>query len=364
MGLTLRELAETIGGRVKGDGDLYITRVAPIQTAGEGEITFLSNPKYAPYVRTTRASAIIVSPEMEKLDRNLLITPNPYLAFARALKVLMQRPAERRTGIHPSAVVGSEVRLGKDVFVGPCAVIADGAVLGDRVSIMPGAYVGPRASIGDDTVIHPNAVIYHEVRVGRRCVIHSGAVIGSDGFGWVPDGERYVAIPQVGTTVIGDDVSIGAGSIINRGALGDTVVGSGTKIDSLVIISHNVEVGENCLFVSQVGVSGSVKIGNHVTVGGQAGITGHLKIGDNVQIGAQAGVTHDLAPNKTYLGAPARPIQEMRRTIAAFTRLPELREDIRQVRKSMKRITAMLERDVRAMTDGEEKKASPPDSSE
>jgi len=358
MGLTLQELAEKIGGRVKGDGGLFITRVAPIQTAGDGEITFLSNPKYAPYVSTTRASAIIVSPEMEKLDRNLLIAPNPYLAFARAVKVLMERPVSRKPAIHPSAVIGSGVQLGKDVSIGPFAVISDCAVLGDRVTVMAGAYVGEGATIGEDTIIHPNAVIYREVRIGRRCVIHSGAVIGSDGFGWVPDGQRYVAIPQVGTTVIGDDVSVGACSIINRGALGDTVVGNGTKIDSLVIISHNVEVGEHCLFVSQVGVSGSVKIGHHVTIGGQAGISGHLKIGDNVQIGAQAGVTHDLAPNKTYLGAPARPIQEMRRTIAAFTKLPELREDIRQVRKSMKRISALLERDMKAMRRDKENKPS------
>ena len=350
MGLKLRELAERLGGRLRGDGEVEIVGVGPIETAGPGEITFLANPKYVSHASETKASALIVSPQMGELKGNLLISTNPYLAFARAVGLLVDTKRARRPGIHLTAVIADDVSLGKDVEIGAHVVIEEGAVIGDGVRLMANAYVGPGVRIGKDTVVHPNASVYREVKVGRGCIIHSGVVLGSDGFGWAPNGRHYEGIPQVGTTVIGDDVSIGAGSVINRGGLGDTTIGSGTKVDSLVIISHNVEVGEDCLFVSQVGISGSVKIGHHVTFGGQVGVTGHLKIGDNVQVAAQAGVSHDLAPNKTYLGAPARPIKEMRKAFAAFNKLPDLRKEIRHVQKRMAELTAMLARDMGDMT--------------
>jgi len=241
---------------------------------------------------------------------------------------------------------------------------------------MAGVFIGPHASVGDGTWIHPNATLYHGVRVGKRCIIHANVTIGSDGFGWAPVDVKkhfllemqatgrmpaappgtaaptvdlkstYERIPQVGITVIGDDVSIGANSVINRGGLGNTSVGRGTKIDSLVVISHNVEVGEDCLFVSQVGVSGSVKIGSHCSFGGQVGVAGHLKIGDNVQVAAQSGVSHELPSHGTYFGSPARPMQEMKRAVAALHKLPELRDEIRHVQKRMSEITAMLDKDV------------------
>jgi len=346
MGLKLKDLAARIGGSVQGDGEVMIERVAPIDRAQADEITFLTNPRYLPHAETTGAGAVIVSPEMRKLKLNLLVTDNPYLAFARAVGVLMGERRERRPGIHPSAAIAEDARIGDGVEVGPHVTVESGARIGDGVVIMSGSYIGPGASIGDETIIHPNVSIYRRVRVGKRCIIHANVVLGSSGFGWAPDGDRYEEIPQVGDTVVGDDVSIGSGTVINRGALGDTTIGSGTKIDSLVIISHNVEVGENCLFVSQAGISGSVKIGNHVTFGGQVGVSGHLKIGDNVRVAAQAGVTRDLAADKAYLGAPARPIQEMRRAFAAFNKLPELRNDIRHVQKRMEQLAALLEQDA------------------
>ncbi len=352
MGLKLKQLAERLNCELKGDGGVRIERVAPIERAGAGDITFLSNPKYLQYARKTKASAIIVAPQMSRLNGNLLICGNPYLAFARTVGILMGDAHTVQPGRHPTAVVADDVRVGENVEIGPHVTVESGAVLGDNVALMSNVYIGPNVEVGEGTIVHPNAAIYRRVRIGKRCVVHSNVTIGSDGFGWAPNGRHYESIPQVGTTVIGDDVSIGAGSVINRGALGDTRIGSGTKIDSLVIISHNVEVGEDCLFVSQVGISGSVKIGNHVTFGGQVGVSGHLKIGDNVQVAAQAGVTHDLAPNKAYLGAPARPINEMRKAFAAFNKLPELRRDIRHVQKRMSEISAMLERDVGAMTAG------------
>jgi len=350
MPLKLKEIARHVQGELVGDGELVIDRVAPIDKAGPGEITFVSNPRYVPFVRTTRASAIIVSPKLRNLKRNLIVTPNPYLAFARAVAALMEKKPPRRPGVHPTAVIAETASVGREASIGPHVVVEEGARIGDRVTLMAGVYIGREVSIGDDTVVHPNTSIYRGSRIGRRCIIHSNVVIGSDGFGWAPNGSHYEPIPQVGVTVIGDDVSVGAGTVINRGGLGDTTIGRGTKIDSLVVISHNVEIGEDCLFVSQVGISGSVKIGNHVTLGGQVGVAGHLKIGDNVQVAAQSGVSHDLAAGGTYFGSPARPIHEMKRTVAALHRLPELRKEIRRVQKSMAELTAMLDRDVGAMT--------------
>jgi UDP-3-O-[3-hydroxymyristoyl] glucosamine N-acyltransferase len=373
--MKLKELAALLGGELVGDGDCVIERVAPIDRAGAGEVTFVNNPKYTPFLQTTQASAIIVAPSFRNLRKNLIVTVNPYLAFARAVGALMEQRAPRAPGIHPTAIVAPTARLGEDVSIGPHAVIEEGAEIGNGVTIKAGVFIGPGASIGDGTWIGPNAAIYHGVRIGKRCIIHANVSLGSDGFGWAPlDAKKhfllemlatgrapaappgaapavdlkspYERIPQVGITAIGDDVSVGANSVINRGGLGNTSVGRGTKIDSLVVISHNVEVGEDCLFVSQVGVSGSVRIGNHCSFGGQVGVAGHLKIGDNVQVAAQSGVSHDLPPHGTYFGSPARPMQEMKRAVAALHKLPELREEIRHVQKRMSEITAMLDRDV------------------
>ncbi len=350
MALKLKELAELIGGEVVGDGETLIERVAPIESAGPGEITFVSNEKYVGFMRTTQAAALIVSPRFRAVPKNLIVMLNPYLGFARAVGALMHRKLPRLPGVHPTAIVAPSAQIGRDVAIGPRVVIEDDACIADGVTLMAGVYVGHGVSIGEGALVHPNATLYHGVRIGKRCIIHSGVVIGSQGFGWAPvdpkAGKPFEAIPQVGITDIGDDVSIGAGSIINRGALGNTSIGRGTKIDSLVIISHNVEVGEDCLFVSQVGVSGSVKIGNHVTLGGQVGIAGHLKIGDNVAVAAQSGVSHNLEANGTYFGSPARPMHEMKRTVAALHKLPELRDEIRQVQKRMAQITALLDTDV------------------
>jgi len=376
MALKLKDLAALLGGELVGDGECVIERVASIDRAGAGEITFVSNPKYTPFLQTTQAAAIIVAPAFRNLRRNLIVTINPYLAFARAVGALMERPLPRTPGVHPTVIVAPTARLGEDVSIGPRVVIEDAAEIGNGVTIMAGVFIGPGVSIGDGTWIHPNATLYHGVRVGKRCIIHANVSLGSDGFGWAPlDAKKhfllemlatgrapavppgatapkvdlkspYERIPQVGITAIGDDVSIGANSVVNRGGLGNTSVGRGTKIDSLVVISHNVEVGEDCLFVSQVGVSGSVKIGNHCSFGGQVGVAGHLKIGDNVQVAAQSGVSHELPANGTYFGSPARPMQEMKRAVAALHKLPELRDEIRHVQKRMAEITALLDKDV------------------
>jgi len=350
MALKLKDIAALVGGEVVGDPEVVVHRVAPIKQARAGDITFVHNERYVPYARRTRASAIIVSPELRQLRRNLIVAKNPYLAYAKTVGALMEEKVPRQPGVHPSAVVADSAALGEDVAIGAHAVVEEGARIGAGATLMAGCYIGRQVSVGDGSVIHPNTTLYQGVRVGKRCALHANVSIGSPGFGWAPDGRRYARIPQVGATVIGDDVSIGAGTVINRGALGDTIIGSGTKIDSLVIVSHNVEVGADCLFVSQVGISGTVKIGNHVTLGGQVGVAGHLEIGDNVQVAAQSGVSRSLPADGVYFGSPAKPIGHARRTFAAIQKLPELRDEIRNVQKRMSEITAMLDKDVGDMT--------------
>ncbi|MEW6357593.1 MAG: UDP-3-O-(3-hydroxymyristoyl)glucosamine N-acyltransferase [Planctomycetota bacterium] len=339
MAFTLRELAEHIGGRIVGDPKTQIVRPNTINEAGEGDITFLSNRKYEKALRETRASAVIISTDYEKTIKTAaIVTKNPYLAFAKIVAYMIPARQLPKPGIHPTAVVSASARLGKDVAIGPHCVIEDDAAIGDRVAIYPGAYIGRGVKVGADTVIYPNTVIYDETVVGERVILHANVTLGSDGFGFAPDGEAYFKIPQVGNTIIEDDVSIGANTVINRGALHCTIVRKGCKIDSNCVISHNVDVGENTLMISQVGISGTVKIGRHCLFTGQVGVAGHLEIGDNVTIGAQSGVTHDLPGNATYLASPAVPIEQARQQYAALSKLPALRKQIRDLEKRIEEL--------------------------
>jgi len=342
MEKTLRELAALVGGEVVGDGDAVIRRVAAIDRAGQGDITFVSNVKYEPQAATTRATAVIVPPRLRHVQRNLLVCDNPYLAFARVLEAMTEAPSFARIGVDPSACISPSARLGRDVSIWPRVHVGHEAAVGDRTILMPGVYVGRACRIGCDTVLHPNVVLYHGTVVGDRVILHANVSVGSDGFGFAPDGERYHKIPQAGITVIEDDVSVGANTTINRGALGNTIIRRGCKIDSQVIISHNVDVGENTIIVSQVGLSGTVRVGRHVTLAGQVGVAGHLEIGDNVMVAGQSGVNHSLAPDQVYLGSPARPIAEARKGLAVLARLPELRADVRALTARLEAIEKRL----------------------
>ncbi len=333
--MTLQELAQRLGGEVKGDPSVEIHAVMPMDEAGPGAITFLANPKYIPKLNETNASAIIVPPEFKDLDRNLIVIENPYLAFARAAGLLMERKFPPEPGVSDAAFVHPDAQIGKDAAIYPGAYVAAGARIGDRAALYPGVYVGEECEIGEDTILFPNTVVYPLSLIGKRCIIHANCTIGSAGFGYAPDGSKWEKIPQVRRAVIGDDVEIGANSIVNRGAARDTVVGRGTKIDSLVIISHGVQVGEDCLFVSQSGVAGSATIGNHCTFAGQVGVAGHITIGDNVEIGAKSAVRGDLAPNKRYLGQPAIELEKARRVYMNFVRLPEMKAKLRELERAV-----------------------------
>jgi UDP-3-O-[3-hydroxymyristoyl] glucosamine N-acyltransferase len=320
----LSVLAEKIGARLEGP-DAEVSGIAGVDEAGPGQVTFLSNPKYALQARETKASAIIAKQPIPGAGSAFLLTPDPYLAFALAVEqfhppVRLAAGVSAQASVHPTAV------LGKEVHVGPFAVVAEGAVVGDRATLYPGAYVGKGAIVGEDAVLHPGVTLYEGVRVGKRALLHAGCVIGSDGFGFAPTPEGYRKIPQVGTVEIGDDVEIGANTTIDRAALGVTRVGTGTKLDNLIQVGHNVEIGRDTVIAAQVGISGSARIGNRVMIGGQSGLAGHLEVGDGVMLGAKTGVASSLTAkeHRAWSGVPAMPHRTWLKMSTLLPRLPEL----------------------------------------
>lgn len=316
--MRLDELARRIDAQlVGGDGATQISAIAPIDTAAPGQVAFLSNPKYAKELETTKASAVIVSPKVNVDHVPLLKTADPYFAFRQAVVAVYGFRKHPHEGIHPSAHVEPSAKIGKGTI------------------IYPGAYVGANCVVGDDCVIYPNAVLYDDTHVGHRVTIHACAVIGVDGFGFAPHGGVHHKIPQVGRVVIEDDVEIGTSCSIERGALEETRIGAGTKIDGLVVVGHAVTIGPHGIIVAQTGIAGSVTIGHHVTMGGQAGIAGHLKIGDNVSIAAQSGVMADVEDKAIMIGAPAMPATHARRVYMMMTKLPEIVERVRDLEQRL-----------------------------
>ncbi|MBI5483874.1 MAG: UDP-3-O-(3-hydroxymyristoyl)glucosamine N-acyltransferase [Deltaproteobacteria bacterium] len=338
---TLKELAEYLGGEVKGDENIAVNGLAPLESAGPDKITFLANPKYAAKVAETGAACVLMSPGAERHGRNAIEVANPYLAFAKLLTLFYTRP-HPPLGVLPEANIGTMVALGEDISVYPGACIGNNVSIGDRTVVHSGAVIYEGAAIGDDCVIHANAVVRERCRLGNRCIIQPGAVIGSDGFGYAPDGRAYYRIPQIGIVVLEDDVEIGANCCIDRAALEVTLIRRGTKLDNLVQIAHNCQIGEDCMIVSQVGISGSTKIGDHVTLAGQVGVAGHLSIGDNVLVGAQSGVPGSLPANAAYSGSPTMPHKEWLRAMAVVPRLPELKKSISSLEKRIAELEAKL----------------------
>jgi UDP-3-O-[3-hydroxymyristoyl] glucosamine N-acyltransferase len=341
MTRTLGELAVFLEGDLQGPADLVIEGIAPIDQATDREITFIVQKRYARLAGQSRAAAFIVPREYAQLPRPLIIVPHPYLAYAR-VAALFAPPLRRWPGISDLAFVGQGAALGQEVSIAPLAFIGAGAELGDRVTIMPGCVIGAEVRIGADTLLYPNVTIQERCTVGARCIVHSGAVIGSDGFGFVPGDAGHVKIPQLGTVVIEDDVEIGANCAIDRGALGATRVGRGVKIDNLVHLAHNVEVGEYSLLVAQVGISGSTKLGKGVVLAGQVGLTGHIELGDGVQVGAQSGVHHSVPAGQTVSGYPARPHRDWLQLMGHLPKLPDIYRRLKHLEQQVSELAARL----------------------
>ncbi len=324
--MRLDQLAERLEAVLDGPGDVEISGVAGMEDAGAGQITFVEGSRLA-QLNGIRASAVVVPLKAPKPDLPALRVRNPRLAFARAIRLFLERP-EPPCGIHERAVVGRNVRIGKDVSIHACSVVEDDVVLGDRVTLHPGVSVGRGTVIGDDSVIHANVNIREHVRIGRRVIIHAGAVVGSDGFGYVTDGGKHHKIPQVGGVIIGDDVEIGANSTIDRATLGNTEIKAGTKIDNLVHVAHNVTIGEDCLLVAQVGIAGSCIIGNQVVLAGRVGMADHVTVGDRAVVSAGSGVIKDVPAGQVMGGYYALPQREWLKFQAIVPKLPELKRQV------------------------------------
>jgi len=334
MPLTAAEIAKQIDGEVLGDDSVELTGFAPADKAKAGDLTFAENQTYFNRAEQSAAAAIMVDGQFASTKKTLIRVPNARIAFAKVLELFFPEPA-LAPGIHPSGVVAASAQIDSTAHIGPHCVIGDQARIGARCVLHGGDHVGANCLVGPDTHLLPNVVLYPRTQVGQRVRIHAGAVIGSDGFGYVLDSGAHRKVPQIGYVVIHDDVEIGANTTIDRGALGPTSIGRGTKIDNLVQIAHNVAIGEHCLVVAQAGIAGSTKLGNFVTLAGQVGLAGHLKIGNKVTIAAQSGVMHDIPDGEKWFGYPAQPDRQTKRQILAIQQLPELIRRVAELEKKL-----------------------------
>ncbi|TFG93442.1 MAG: UDP-3-O-(3-hydroxymyristoyl)glucosamine N-acyltransferase [Syntrophobacterales bacterium] len=336
----LREIAEHVGGTVVGDADVVVCDVRGIDEAGEGDLTFIANPKYKNRLEETRASAILVSPGVTSPGKNLIVTDDPYSAMAMSLTLLYPDEVplagiSDRAFIEPDAAIGEGTTLYPGVYIGRGVKIGRGALL------YPGVFVGDGATVGDDSILYPNVVVYKGCRIGERVILHAGVVVGADGFGFANPGADNRKIPQVGIVQIDDDVEVGANTTIDRGTLGKTWIQKGVKIDNLVQIAHNVVIGEKSIIVAQVGISGSTKLGKGVILAGQVGVAGHITIGDNVMVGGQSGVHEDVSPNQIVSGTPLMPHLSWLRAQACRPHLPEMRKAVTSL---LKRVAELEEK--------------------
>ena len=323
MLFTAGDIADHLGGKVLGDRTMPLTGFQAADRAKSGDLTFAENRTFFERAEQSAASAIIVDKKFNSERKVLIRVPSARLAFAKVVPLFYPEPGPP-TGVHPSATISDKAIVHPEACIGAHVIISDGAKIGARTVLHGNNYVDEDCKIGEDCSIFHNVTLYPRTVLGNRVRIHAGTIIGSDGFGYVQEGGQHLKVPQIGNVVIEDDAEIGANVTIDRGALGPTHVGKGTKIDNLVQIGHNVSTGENCLVVAQAGIAGSTKLGNNVILAGQVGLAGHLRIGNNVTIAAQSGVMRDINDDQKWFGTPAQPDKQMKRQLLALQKLPEL----------------------------------------
>jgi UDP-3-O-[3-hydroxymyristoyl] glucosamine N-acyltransferase len=334
MPFTAAEIASQLQGEVLGDGAVALKGFAPADRAQPGDLTFAENENYFARAEQSAASAIIAPGPFTSTKKTVIRVADARVAFARVLPLFFPEP-KFAPGIHPTAVVAASARIDPSAHIGPQCVVGEHVVIGARSVLQGLNFIGTGCQLGDDVNLFPNVTLYAHTEVGHRVRIHAGTVVGSDGFGYVLDGATHRKVPQIGNVIIRDDVEIGSNVSVDRGALGPTVIGAGTKIDNLVQIAHNVNVGEHCLLVSQVGVAGSTKLGNYVILGGQVGIAGHLKLGNKVSVAAQSGVMHNIKDGEKWLGSPAQPDRQTKRQMIAIQHLPDLLKRVAELERKL-----------------------------
>ncbi len=340
---SLKELAELAEGEINGDEELLISGFAPLETAESGDISFLVKAGQADKLSGFKGSAVIVPMAIENAPVPIIRVQDPYLASARIHTLLLKKPFVAQ-GVHERSWVGNNTIIPEQVSIAPLASIGEGVTLGERVTIESGVVVGNNVHIGDDTLLKANVTIAEDCKIGNRVIIHSGTVIGSDGYGYATDNMGFhTKRPQVGIVRIDDDVEIGANSCVDRAAYGVTRIKSGSKIDNLVQIAHNVELGENCLIVSQVGISGSTTLGRNVVLGGQVGVTGHITLGDGVMVAAQSGIHNNQEPGAKVGGSPTLPMKQFIKAAIQYGKLPDMGRDLRKLKKEVAALQAERE---------------------
>ena len=339
MTFTVSQIAEIISGSIEGNPNTTIHNICKIEEGSEGSLSFLANLKYTDFIYETKASAVLVSKDFvpeKPIQTTLIRTENPYFALAKLLEVYQQLKP-KKTGISTQACIAETASIGKNVYIGEFVSVGEFAKIEDHVHLYPHVYVGDHVKIGSNSILHSGVKIYADCEVGQETIIHAGAVIGADGFGFAQQDGDYIKVPQIGNVIIGNHVEIGANTCIDRATLGSTIIHDHVKLDNLIQIAHNCEIGEGSAFASQSGVSGSTKIGKKAIVAGQVGIIGHLKIGDNVIMGAKSGVIHNISDNKMVLGNPAISAVEEKKLIIYRKKLPELFNQINVLEKQMKK---------------------------
>lgn len=336
------QIAQLINGKVEGDANVSVQSFGKIEEASEGQLSFLANPKYEEFLYTTKASIVIINDGFdlrEKIPATLIRVPDAYTAFATLLGKYQELMQQQLSGIQEPAYIAKTARYGTNVFIGAFAYLGEHVKVGNNTKIYPNAYIGDNVVLGDNTVIHPGVRIYHDCIVGNHVTIHAGTVIGSDGFGFAPQADgSFKKVPQIGNVVIEDHVEVGANATIDRATIGSTLIKSGAKLDNLIQIAHNVEVGNSTVIAAQAGVSGSTKIGNGVMIGGQAGIVGHIQLGDGSRVNAQSGVSKSLEPGKAVTGSPAYDYTAALRSQAVTRKLPELEKRVKELEQLVKQL--------------------------
>ncbi len=344
MEFSAKQIASFIQGEIIGDENATVHTFAKIEEGIPGALSFLSNPKYTSYIYETQSSIVLVNkdfvPESE-IKATLIKVDNAYEALAK-LMGLYEMSKPKKQGIDPLASIASTAQIGENVYIGPFAVIGEQAVIGNNTRIYPHTYVGDGTKIGNDCILYSNVNVYHDCRIGNECILHSGAVIGADGFGFAPTPHGYDKIPQIGIVVLEDKVEIGANTCIDRATMGATVIHSGVKLDNLIQIAHNDEVGSHTVMAAQAGISGSTKIGEWCMIGGQVGIAGHSKIGDKVGLGAQSGVPGNIKSGSQLIGTPPMELKQYFKASVVQRSLPEMQQEVRSLRKELNELKQLL----------------------
>jgi len=338
MNFTAQQIAEILEGDIVGNPNAEVSKLSKIEEGEKGSLTFLSNPKYNPYLYTTKASITIVNksffPEKET-ETTLIKVEDAYYAFSKVLE-FYNEVKNNKTGREQPHFISSTAVIGSNEYIGAFAYIGENVTIGENVKIYPNVYIGDNVVVGNNCILFSGVKIYSESQIGNNCVIHSGVIIGSDGFGFAPNKEgSYNKVPQTGNVIIEDNVDIGYANTIDRATLGSTIIRKGVKLDNQIQIAHNVEIGENTVIAAQTGVSGSTKIGKNCMIGGQVGVAGHIKIGDNVKIGAQSGVTKNIKGNIAVMGTPAFEFSKFNKSYVYFRKLPDLVKTIHNLEKNI-----------------------------